>query len=180
MTARATACALFVALGASAAWAVSAQGEPIPRGQTATVYVTETVASTYAGHSPRFYAMRLGQTRTRLKFSERRRTEIARRLALANRNSRRRWAPTLSNAVALASAVTGVPASELRRVAWCESTDNPFASNGTHWGYWQLSWHPFGLSPYDPYAAALSTAMTVKHDGDWGQWAASRPCSGLR
>lgn len=82
----------------------------------------------------------------------------------------RTWRPTFEYGVRLASAVYGVPAWQLRNVAGCESTLNPFARNGVHKGYWQLSWSPFGFSPYDPVASALSTAQTVKHDGSWRQW----------
>ena len=33
-----------------------------------------------------------------------------------------------------------------------------------------LGWSPFGKSPYEPLANALSAAQTVRHDGGWRQW----------
>lgn len=58
---------------------------------------------------------------------------------------------------------------ELRAVAWCESRYFPFAVNGRYRGLFQLGWRPFGFSPYDPVASALSAALTVKREG-WRQW----------
>ncbi len=58
-------------------------------------------------------------------------------------------------------------------VSWCESTHNPFAQNGRYKGLFQLGWSPFGFSPFDPVANALSAAMTVRHDGSWRQWQCS-------
>jgi hypothetical protein len=83
---------------------------------------------------------------------------------------RRTWHPTVSYALRLASAVTGVPYTELSAVAWCESRHFPFARNGRYKGLFQLGWSPFGLDPYDPVANALSAALTVAHDGSWRQW----------
>lgn len=83
-----------------------------------------------------------------------------------------RWQPTVRYALSLASAVSGVPRSELSAVAWCESRHFPFASNGRYKGLFQLGWTPFGgFSPWDPVANALSAALTVRHDGSWRQWA---------
>lgn len=84
--------------------------------------------------------------------------------------SRRRWRPTVDYALRLASAVSGVSYWSLRTVSYCESTHNPFATNGRYSGLFQLSWSPFGFSPFDPVANALSAALTVRHDGSWRQW----------
>jgi predicted secreted protein len=95
------------------------------------------------------------------------------RLLQAHRKIRRlqhRWRPTVDYAIRLASAVTGVPAAELYAVARCESGLSPAASNGRYLGLFQLGWDPFGFSPFDPVANALSAAMTVKRDGSWRQW----------
>jgi hypothetical protein len=82
-----------------------------------------------------------------------------------------RWKPTVTYALRLASAVSGVPYTELRAVSWCESRHEPFAANGRYKGLFQLGWSPFGFSPFDPVANALSAALTVVHDGSWRQWA---------
>lgn len=83
---------------------------------------------------------------------------------------RARWRPSVLYAIDLASRVYGVPASQMRAVAYCESRFDPFAQNGKYRGIFQLGWSPFGLSPYDPLANALSAAQTVRHDGSWRQW----------
>lgn len=161
--------------GLALAWALTASpagraDEPSP---TTTAVVTRTVAARVEG-------LNVWQWRYRAVRNRRVRNRQHRELGRLRRTQARTWQPTLAGAVRLASAVTHVPEWQLRKVAYCESTDDPFASNGTHWGYWQLSWSPFGLSPYDPYAAALSTAITVRHDGGWRQWRASIACHGLR
>ena len=81
-----------------------------------------------------------------------------------------RWQPTVLYALRLAAAVTGVPYSELWTVSRCESGHSPFATNGQYKGLFQIHWAPFGFSPFDPVANALSAALTVRHDGGWRQW----------
>jgi len=82
----------------------------------------------------------------------------------------RRWMPTVNYALRLASAVSGVSYWQLRGVSWCESRHWPFAHNGKYLGLFQLGWSPFGFSPFDPVANALSAALTVRHDGSWRRW----------
>lgn len=87
--------------------------------------------------------------------------------------AKRHWRPTVDYALTLASRVSGVPYRDLYTVAHCESTLNTFAVEPTgrsHLGLFQLSWRPFGFSPFDPVANALSAALTVVHDGGWRQW----------
>lgn len=84
--------------------------------------------------------------------------------------ARARWQPTAIYAIRLASRIFGVSGYDMRTVAYCESRLYPFAQNGRYKGLFQLGWSPFGLSPYDPVANALSTAATVRHDGGWRQW----------
>lgn len=96
--------------------------------------------------------------------------ERTRQLQQARRALRRRWQPTVDYALRLASSVFGVSYWQLRSVAWCESTHNPWATNGRYKGLFQLSWSPYGFSPYDPVASSLSTAATVSREG-WRQWA---------
>jgi len=86
------------------------------------------------------------------------------------RRLRVRWQPTVHYAFTLAAAVYGVPRWQLQAVSWCESRFDPYAANGRYQGIFQLGWSPFGLSPYDPIASALSAAQTVSHDGGWRQW----------
>ncbi len=82
-----------------------------------------------------------------------------------------RWQPTVTYALRLASSVYGVPEWQLRSVAFCESTLNPYASNGRYRGLFQLGWLPFHrFSPFDPVANALSAAATVVNDHGWRQW----------
>ncbi len=91
-------------------------------------------------------------------------------LQAARAAARRRWQPTVDYALRLANAVYGVPYGELRAVAWCESKFYPFAVNGQYKGIFQMHWSPFGFSPFDPVASALSAAQTVRADGSWRQW----------
>jgi hypothetical protein len=85
------------------------------------------------------------------------------------RRERASWATPAIMAIRLASRVTGVSEAAMRSVAFCESRLYPFAQNGRYKGLFQLGWSPFGLSPFDPYANALSAAMTVARQG-WRQW----------
>ncbi len=171
------ACLVTAALAGGIAFAyltTGALGDPVVPGAPAVVTVrvpvTVRVQTRSHGHSAGYWHLRNVQARVRLNhasLSLRHANQTIRRETL---EARRRWDPTLRSAVTLASSVTGVSASDMLRVAYCESTWNPFAVNGRYKGYWQLGWMPFGLSPFDPYAAALSTAMTVEHDGGWRQW----------
>ena len=83
---------------------------------------------------------------------------------------RRHWQPTVTYALTLASSATGVPYSQLYAVAWCESRFDPYATNGRYQGLFQLGWSPYGMSPFDPVANALSAAQTVVRDGGWREW----------
>lgn len=103
------------------------------------------------------------------RWAQRYRQEHERTLQL-RAQLRHRWHPTVSYALRLASAVSGVPLSDLTAVSRCESTFNPYATNGRYLGLFQLSWSPFGFSPFDPIANALSAALTVRRDGGWRQW----------
>lgn len=84
--------------------------------------------------------------------------------------ARARWQPTAKYALELASRVFGVSRWEMQAVAYCESRLYAFATNGRYKGMFQLGWSPFGFSPYDPVANALSAAQTVVRDGGWRQW----------
>jgi hypothetical protein len=73
--------------------------------------------------------------------------------------------------------VSGVPRSHLSTVAFCESGHRPWARNGRYRGLFQMGpmfastpYGRAGLSPYDPYVAALATAQVVRVQG-WRQWA---------
>ena len=101
---------------------------------------------------------------------ERRYRQRTRQLQSVRRHIHDRWHPTVTYALHLASAVTGVPYSQLWSVSRCESGHYPFAANGRYKGIFQLGWAPFGFSPFDPVANALSAAVTVERDGGWRQW----------
>jgi hypothetical protein len=87
----------------------------------------------------------------------------------ARRAARAHWRPTVHYALRLASAAYSVPYRDLRSVAWCESRLDPWATNGRYRGLMQLGWSPFGFSPFDPVASALSAAAVVRREG-WRQW----------
>jgi len=124
--------------------------------------VEPVVDASPAGHPTA--DLKIGRLKAQLE-RERRTSRRLRRLLA------RRWTPTVSYAIKLASAATGVPSWELYAVARCESNLYPFASNhGKYLGLFQLSWAPLGMSPFDPIANALSAAMTVRRDGGWRQW----------
>ncbi len=122
----------------------------------ATVTVTQTVTGNYRGHSATYWAK---QYRAR-----------TRQFQHARMAARARWQPTVDYALTLAAAVTGVSYWQLRSVSLCESNHDPYAQNGQYRGLFQMHWSPFGLSPFDPIANALSAAMTVRNDGSWRQW----------
>jgi hypothetical protein len=123
---------------------------------SARPFVPRVAPSLYRNHSAAYWAWRF-----------RVRTE---QLQAARAQVRRRWHPTVDYALRLASAVAGVSYWQLREVSWCESTHNPFATNGRYKGIFQLGWSPFGFSPYDPVANALSAALTVRREGSWRRW----------
>ena len=146
--------ALLAALGAAVGMAPGrASDQPPP---TVTVTTTKTVTSAYKGMTASRWAARF-----------RHRTH---QLQAVRHHIRGRWAPTVDYALRLASAVTGVSYWQLRTVSFCESHHDPYAQNGRYKGIFQLGWSPFGFSPFDPVANALSAAMTVRSDGSWRQW----------
>ena len=77
-------------------------------------------------------------------------------------------ATVVNHALSVASAAYGVPLAKLRRVATCESTLNPRATNGQYAGLFQFGaplWNatPYGRFPRtDPYAASLAAAWAFK------------------
>lgn len=116
----------------------------------------------------------------------------AREARQLERKLRAEWRPTVDYALRLAAAAFGDPRAvdravtlgELRAVARCESTFDPFnvnASSGASGLFqflrstWTGAWgaqrfHALGFSVLDPVANALAAAQTVARDGDWGQW----------
>ncbi len=170
MTRLSAVAAVSVALATAGAWAATSWADPPANGASATVWRTVTEHARYHGHGGEYWANQNTHARRALNRANlrlRRARLTIRRQAL---DTRRRWAPTVSYAIGLASAVYGVPAAKMWAVASCESTLDPFASNGRYKGLFQLGWSPFGLSPYDPVASALSAAQTVVRDGSWRQW----------
>ncbi len=145
---------LLLAVGAVLGLAPGRASDEQPAAVTVTV--KQPVVIRYRGRSARAWAKRYAH-RTR-------------QLQIVKAKLRVRWQPTVGYALHLATAVTGVPYRELQAVSRCESTMNPFATNGRYRGLFQLGWAPFGMSPFDPVANALSAAITVRHDGGWRQW----------
>jgi hypothetical protein len=142
-------CSVIVLL--TIAWPVKAEDPPW--------VVTVTVEKTVQGKDVDWWSRHAVQAR---KDANKRAATIVR--------LKRIWEPTVDYAYRLAARVSGVPEWQLRRVGHCESTDNPRAANGRQLGLFQLGWSPFGFSPFDPIASALSAAFTVRHDGSWRQW----------
>ena len=127
---------------------------------TTSTPATVTVDATYQGKGVRWWARRAVQAR-----------RDANKRGATIRRLKHRWSPTVRYALELAGAVYGVPVRQLRAVAGCESTFNPYAVNGRYRGLFQLGWSPFGrFSPFDPVANALSAAATVVSDHGWRQW----------
>jgi hypothetical protein len=121
--------------------------------------ITVTVPDSYQGKDARWWAKRAVQAR---------RDANARGRTI--RRLKQRWAPTVDYAYRLAAAVYHVSYWQLRTVGGCESTHNPFATNGRYRGVMQLGWTPFGIfSPFDPVANVLSAASVVQREG-WRQW----------
>lgn len=96
--------------------------------------------------------------------------------ALERARAARTTATDVAAALKVAAVVYGIPLRQLTGVARCESTLNPHAVNGRYRGLFQqgpmFEATPFGragLSVWNPYAAALSTAYTVRREG-WKQW----------
>lgn len=113
------------------------------------------------------------------------RMALVRQVKLA-RSDARRWRVAVrhdaevQSALILASHVYGVPLWELRRVAFCESTNVRTATNGQYKGLFQLGndfrgrqtpWFP-RLDWRDPYANTFAAARVVARDG-WSQWECS-------
>lgn len=89
-----------------------------------------------------------------------------RRASDALRRARRAAAntSTVEHAIAVGAAAFGQSRDRLRRVANCESTLNPDATNGPYAGLFQWGTPLWNSSPFrefsrnDPYAAALATS----------------------
>lgn len=83
---------------------------------------------------------------------------------------------SVQEALTIAAVAYGVSRSDMESVAMCESTLRATAVNGRYRGLFQqgpmFEGTPYGragLSVWSPYAAAMSTAYTVSHQG-WRQW----------
>lgn len=111
----------------------------------------------------------LARTRAQLRTATRERNQ-------ARRAARRVWRPTVDHAIALASYAYDVPLRDMRTVAACESTFNPYAKNGQYLGLYQFGlplWSGLAFRNFartDPYAAALAAAKYVRDHGHWNPW----------
>lgn len=91
---------------------------------------------------------------------------------------------SIRSAIAVAAVATGVPASQIRSVAHCESRMQATAVGRTPVGperavglmqflpstFRRTPYGRAGLSPMDPYVSALAAASIVRREG-WRQWA---------
>jgi len=81
-----------------------------------------------------------------------------------------------SFAIDLAARAFGISEATMRRVSFCESRFDPFATNGQYRGLFQIGPRinstPFaGLNPYDPLVNALAAGAIVRQDGgSWREW----------
>jgi hypothetical protein len=101
------------------------------------------------------------------------------RLERLERLLKKRWEPTVEYGLRLASVAYGVPLTELRAVAWCESRFSPWARNAssTASGTFQFldsTWArnrfgQAGFSVFDTVANSLGAAYHVSRYG-WGEW----------
>ncbi len=171
---RVGAAALVVATAGLLASAVTptSWGDPGYPSGPEKVYVTVTEPATFQSKPIRWWARHAVANRRALNERTRQRDHANLRLRHAKQTirrqallARRRYAPTVALAVAYARAVYGID--QGRRVH-CESTDNVYASNGSHFGILQFApstWRttPFArFSIYDPVAQALAGGWMVR------------------
>lgn len=108
---------------------------------------------------------RVGRLRAQL-VSERRAHRAA--LARLHHSGLHRGPGSVDHALSVAASTYGVPLARLRRVATCESTLNPIATNGRYAGLFQFGIPLWRTTPYakfsrtDPYAASLAAAWAFK------------------
>lgn len=145
----------------------------LPHGQPAH---TVTVQGRYQHKDIRWWAAHAVRARRDANQQARNSLARGRTIRRLQGEARVRWSGTVDYALRLAAAAYAGPPfygpsySKLRAVAYCESTLSATADNGRYHGLMQLGWAPFGFSPYDPVASALSAAQTVVRDGSWRQW----------
>jgi hypothetical protein len=111
-----------------------------------------------------------------LAWQKTQRRRLAREVRALHRDVERRFSETATSAIRVACTAYQVSCSDLFRVARCESSLDPYATNGRYLGLFQLG--PSHLSdpiiqatsPFNPYANAIHTARYVAAHG-WGtQW----------
>lgn len=99
--------------------------------------------------------------------------------ALAGRVVPARPAPSVTEALRLASITYGVPYREMRSVAWCESRLDPRAYNRSSGASGLMQFLPStwrrtpyaSLSPFSPHANALAGGwLYVRSGRSWRQW----------
>jgi soluble lytic murein transglycosylase-like protein len=171
----ATATVVLVAVGFTAASLAPGTHADPPINRQATVYVTQTVHADrrYQGRTARQWASHAVANRRALNHAAMRLRAKRRELAALRASIRRRYAPTVTYAIRLASAVYGVDQS--RRVS-CESHGDPYAHNSSGaTGLLQFlgsTWRstPFaGFSIYDPVAQTLAGGWMIRA-GRSGEW----------
>jgi hypothetical protein len=111
-----------------------------------------------------------------LRWQQAQRRRLTREVRHLRVDVSRRFAETSTSAIRVACAAYRVSCSDLFRVARCESSLDPFATNGRYLGLFQLG--PAHLSdpviratsPFNPYANAIHTARYVAAHGWGSQW----------
>lgn len=171
---RAAPFAAVLAFGFAAAFDPLGHADPGLPGTPATIYrtVTEHRDRRIEGWNVATWRRHAVANRRALNASHAREQRLARRIRAVSRAARLRYAPTVGYAIALARAVYGV---DQTRRTYCESTDDPGASNGSHFGLLQFAastWAstPFGrFNIYDPVAQELAGGWMTTH-GRSGEW----------
>lgn len=97
-------------------------------------------------------------------------------------------APSVTEAITIASLVSGVPRAHLTRVVHCESGGRPWAVNTTSGASGLVQYLPStwaattfgraGLNRFSPYANVIQGALAMRHS--MRPWAASRHCWGTQ
>lgn len=96
------------------------------------------------------------------------------------RHARARYEPNVQRAITLAAVTFDVDRGRMAAIIWRESRDRPWAKNrsSSAGGLAQFllsTWNSTpcgkaGLSRFDPYAATVCMAWTVRYGGGWRHW----------
>ena len=138
----------------------------VPNGETGDAPTPEVIAA--AEPNDQLTRMRAQIRRERTAHAAQLR-RLSSQLVRERKSSRKalqsaRQSDSVTKAIRLAAITHGVSESRLRRVAHCESTHNPYATNGRYVGLFQFGTPLWNQTPYrnfsrtDPYAASQAAA----------------------